>query len=119
MPKDITFQLIKLLSQQWSEIGGKDGKLFQKTCGVNPEEAEMIGYLTGIADLIEPEAKDIADLIRNKIIELLETIGIAKWQRGELTHLGGRVALRYQQVEDLGEQASDVVDESTVKESES
>jgi hypothetical protein len=112
MPKrDITFEIIRLLSQKIvsDDIKYPEGKIIQKTSCMNPEDAEMIGFLEAIKIFLpETEYKDELELI-NKIQAFMEKVGLSRWQKGELTHLGFRAGLKYEDVEDIGDQAIDEV----------
>lgn len=94
MPKmdNYLIQATSLLSQHLSQLK-PEGELFKLTSCLNYEEREIIGILTGIMPLI-PEGKN-KQLIKTVIIPYFEALGIAKWQRTELTDLGLRVGQRH------------------------
>jgi len=111
MPKrDITFEIIRLLSQQIVSDSTKypEGALIQKTSCMNPEDAEMIGLLEASKVFIkDKETIDLFDMLEN----FLEKIGLSRWVKGELTHLGFRAGLKYHENIDLAqEQAIDETD---------
>lgn len=114
MPRDITFEAIKLLSQRIVSNLDKipEGEIFQKTSCMNPDDAELLGFILAIKQLRPEKAERL-----KKIITLLETIGIAKWQKGELTHLGFRAGLRYQEVTDVAKDSEVPVTENVIDES--
>jgi hypothetical protein len=114
MPKrDITFEIIRLLSQQIVSDSKKypEGQLLQKTSCMNPEDAEMIGLLEASKVFLdEKEDKDIIALI-DQTIAFVEKIGLSRWIKGELTHLGFRAGLKYHEnIDVLEEQAIDEAD---------
>jgi len=79
MPKDLTFQAMKLLSQYIVSNQSKipEGEIFQKTSCMNPDDAETVGIILATADLIEDEDKEAAKELR-AIEKFLEKIGISK-----------------------------------------
>jgi len=120
MPKrDITFEIIRLLSQQIVSDSQKypEGPLLQKTSCMNPEDAEMIGLLEASKVFLnETEDKDIIKFI-DQTEDFIEKIGLSRWIKGELTHLGFRAGLKYHENIDLSEeQAIDEVDVYSQKE---
>ena len=114
MPKrDITFEIIRLLSQKIvsDDIKYPEGKIIQKTSCMNPEDAEIIGTLEAVKVFLnskDSEEKEMIDTL-DLIINFLEKVGLSRWQKGELTHLGFRAGLKYEDVEDIGDQAIDEV----------
>jgi len=112
MPKrDITFEIIRLLSQQIVSDNQKypEGALIQKTSCMNPEDAEMIGMLEASKVFVQDD-KEIIELF-DLLEDFLEKIGLARWFKGELTHLGFRAGLKYHENIDLAqEQAIDETD---------
>jgi hypothetical protein len=91
MPKrDITFEIIRLLSQQIVSDSQKypEGPLLQN----------------------ETEDKDIIKFI-DQTEDFIEKIGLSRWIKGELTHLGFRAGLKYHEnIDVLEEQAIDETD---------
>ncbi len=79
------------LSQKLSRVP-KFGRVYQQLACLNPEEREILGVLEGIQtlDFIPQNVKDIAI----QITPFLVCIGIAEWERSELTDLGLRVGER-------------------------
>lgn len=122
MPRDLTFQALKLLSQYIVSNREKipEGEIFQKTSCMNSEDAELCGTILAVADYIEKEKPEMAQKLR-KTETLLEKIGISKWIHGELTHLGFRAGTRYEENVDVAkdsEQAAqsviDILDEASI-----
>jgi hypothetical protein len=115
MPKrDITFEIIRLLSQQIvsDDVKYPEGQLIQKTSCMNPDDAEMIGLLEASKVFIQEDKETIElfDMLEN----FLEKIGLSRWIKGELTHLGFRAGLKYHENIDLTqEQAIDETDVSS------
>lgn len=111
MPKrDITFEIIRLLSQQIVSDKEKypEGPLMQKTACMNPEDAEIIGFLEAAKEFV-----DDSETLRwlDKVENFFEKIGLSRWVKGELTHLGLRAGLKYHETLDLAEDlAVDEVD---------
>jgi len=86
---NLLFQAISLLSQHLASLK-PDGELYQKTSCLGAEERETIAILEYIK-FRKPERKQKIDLI----IPFFEKIGVAHWQRSELTDLGLRVGKRH------------------------
>lgn len=99
MPRDLTFQAIKLLSQRIVSNADKipEGYIFQATSCMNPEDAELMGLALYLVQRMEKRDEARAKRFRERILPLLEIEGISKWVKGELTHLGFRAGLRYQE----------------------
>jgi hypothetical protein len=121
MPKDLTFQAIKLLSQYI--VGDKDkipeGPLFQKTSCMDPQDAEIVGILDAAGSLIEDQDQETAQALR-KYIPFFEKLGIAKWSgKGELTHLGFRAGVRYEEYEKIDPNQIQTIDEAEINASSS
>lgn len=94
----MTFQAIKLLSQYI--VSSKDipeGRILQKTSCMNAEDAEIIGVIEAVKVFLKaPEDQDtVKDL--NDIQDFFEILGLSKWTKGELTHLGFRAGTRYEE----------------------
>ena len=104
----LLFQAISLLSQHLTQIKEAKGQLYQKTACLHPEERELIGLLWAVADFIEKDDPALAKYLKDEIVPFIETIGIARWPRTELTDLGLRVGQRHQKAVDL---ADDVISE--------
>jgi len=90
MRKDpLLIQAIQLLSMR---VGGLPvfGELFSESSCLNYEEREIIGYCEAFISMFpkDPLSKEI----KKKYIPALTRIGLAKWRRTELTHLGGKLA---------------------------
>jgi hypothetical protein len=120
MPRDLTFQALKLLSQYIVSNREKipEGEIFQRTSCMNPADAEFVGLLIALADLMKEEDPKIAKEL-NDIANLFEKMGIASWVHGELTHLGFRAGTRYEEQVDVANDSSlesviDVVDEASI-----
>jgi hypothetical protein len=112
MPKrDITFEIIRLLSQQIvsDKVKYPEGELIQKTSCMNPEDAEMIGLLEASKVFVQEDKETVEwfDLLES----FLEKVGLSRWVKGELTHLGFRAGLKYHEnIDVLQEQAIDETD---------
>lgn len=104
----LLFQAISLLSQYLTQIKEAKGELYQKTACLHPEERELIGIIWAIADFIENDDAELSKYLKGEIVPFIETIGIARWPRTELTDLGLRVGQRHQKAVDL---ADDVISE--------
>ena len=122
MPKDLTFQALKLLSQYIVSDRDKipEGEIFQKTSCMNGDDAELVGTILAVTEYIKEEDPETAKAL-SEIEILVERIGNAKWIHGELTHLGFRAGTRYEQNVDVAkdsEQAAqsviDVLDEASI-----
>jgi len=112
MPKrDITFEIIRLLSQRIVSDSEKypEGALIQKTSCMNPEDAEIIGMLEASKMFLQDDKETVG--IINMLEDFLEKIGLSRWVKGELTHLGFRAGLKYQENISLAEEY--VVDEAS------
>lgn len=99
MPKDLTFQAIKLLSQyivSSKEI--PEGRILQKTSCMNPEDAEMIGLIEASKVFLKKNPKNAKLIERlNEVQDFFEILGLSKRSKGELTHLGFRAGTRYEE----------------------
>lgn len=116
MPRrDITFEIIRLLSQQIVSDKEKypEGELIQKTSCMNPDDAELIGILEAIKVFIIDD-KETIEMI-NLTSNFLEKLALSRWIKGELTHLGFRAGLKYRESESLADQQVNYIDETSVK----
>lgn len=109
--KNLLFQAISLLSQYLTQIKEAKGPLYQKTACINAEEREMIGLCYAVADFIEKDDPELANYLKNDIAGMLETIGISRWPRTELTDLGLRVGQRHKVKIDL---SSDIITDTEI-----
>jgi hypothetical protein len=100
---------MKLLSQSLAELD----PLYQQTACLGAEEREVICVLEAYAKLIEVKHPDKAKRLRDKLIPFIETIGVGKWIRFELTDLGLKVGSRNVEKEDQTI-ISEEIDEATV-----
>lgn len=119
MPRDLTFQALKLLSQYIVSNKEKipEGEIFMKTSCMNPEDAEMMGLAIYLAQRMEKRDKARADRFRDRVLPFLEIEGISKWMKGELTHLGFRAGLRYEENVDVAKEDSssiEIIDEVSI-----
>ncbi len=110
MPKrDLTFEIIRLLSQRIVSDSEKypEGEVIRKTSCMNLEDAELIGYFEAIKTYLDPktDAEIIEEL--DSLETFFERVGLARWIKGELTHLGFRAGLRYLENISLEDQAVD------------
>lgn len=101
------FQAISLLSQHLSNLK-PDGALYQKTSCLGMEEREAIALLTYMKER-HPERAERYE----KMISLFEKLGVAHWQRSELTDLGLRVGKRHRQDVKLAPDEVDLAGESS------
>jgi len=101
--QNLLFQAISLLSQYLVQIPEAKGELYQKTACINAEEREMMGLCWAVADLIKKDDPELAEYLKKEIIPFLETIGISRWPRTELTDLGLRVGQRHMKKIDMKE----------------
>ena len=90
MRKDpLLIQAIQLLSMR---VGGLPifGELFSESSCLNYEEREIIGYCEAFISMFpkDPLSRELKELY----IPALTRIGLFKWRRTELTHLGGKLA---------------------------
>ena len=100
--RDIQFHYMSLFSQDLHSLE----PILAKTSCMNPEDGELVGL---IEIMIQRVPKD-SD--RYKRLEALsnrfQIMGMSKWMKGELTHLGLRLGHRNKQDIDL---SSDIPDE--------
>lgn len=110
--RDITFDIIRLLSQQIVSDDKQypEGKLIQKTSCMNPEDAEIIGVLEASKIFLEDDGETFKLL--DQLKDFFEKVGLSRWVKGELTHLGFRAGLKYHETVDMSDQAIDEVDVS-------
>ena len=95
--RDIQFHYTSLFSQ---ELHSLEPILADTSC-MNPEDAELIG-LVAIAQKRAKDRKQEARAERLKQKgEELQILGMSKWVKGELTHLGLRLGHRNKQDIDL------------------
>jgi hypothetical protein len=113
--QNLLFQALSLLSQYLTQIKEAKGPLYQKTACLNAEEREMIGLCWATADLIEKEDPELAKYLKEEIVPFIETIGISRWPRTELTDLGLRVGQRHKVQIDL---SSDIIGDTDIAEDE-
>ena len=110
MRKDpLLIQAIQLLSMRIGALPDF-GELFSRTSCLNEEEREIIGYCEAFISMFGKE-RSFSKTLREKYIPALEKIGVAKWRRTELTHLGGRLANKETEEIELteGEEPPEVV----------
>jgi len=90
MRKDpLLIQAIQLLSMRVAALP-KFGALFSESSCLDGEEREIIGYCEAFISMFP---KDPLSLELKKLyIPALIRIGLFKWRRTELTHLGGKLA---------------------------
>jgi hypothetical protein len=74
--------------------------LAQTSC-MNPEDAEIIGFCLAILPRMEKRNKERAKRMREELLPMLETIGMSKWMKGEVTHLALRLGHRNKHQIDL------------------
>lgn len=113
MRKDpLLIQAIQLLSMR---VGALDdiGALFSKTSCLNEEERTIIGYCEAFISMFGTD-RAFSKTLKQKYIPALEMIGVAKWRRTELTHLGGRLANK--ETEDINLSDSDIPPEAVYAE---
>lgn len=106
----LLFQAISLLSQYLTQIKEAKGELYQKTACLHPEERELIGVIWAVADFINNDDPALSKYLKDEIVPFIETIGISRWPRTELTDLGLRVGQRHQKAVDLAEDVITEVD---------
>ena len=103
MARDLTMQVVKLLSQYIVSNKEKitEGPVFQKTSCMNPEDAEIIGIIEAVKVFLDQPGNEelVKDL--SKIQDFYEILGISRWNKGELTHLGFRAGTRYEEKVDV------------------
>lgn len=119
MPRqdNLLFQAISLLSQHLSNIK-PEGEVYQHTSCLGAEEREIMAVLYWIKTVM-PELKE---QLEKEVMPLIENLGIAHWQRSELTDLGLRVGSRHRkdiklapdEVDFSIEQSSDTSTETSV-----
>jgi hypothetical protein len=117
MPRDLTFQALKLLAQYIVSNPTKipEGQIFQKTSCMNQEEAEIIGVIEAAKVFLDkPEDQEVIKEL-NKVQDYFEKLGISKWFKGELTHLGFRAGTRYEEKIDVAaDSVIQIVDEAAI-----
>jgi len=118
MPRrDLTFEAIKLLSQRIVSNPDKipEGGILQKTSCMNPEDAELVGLIEMMKVHVPRDSDRYKRL--DALSKRFEIIGLSKWVKGELTHLGFRAGLRYQENIDVakdGEVGVEELDEADI-----
>ena len=110
--QNLLFQALSLLSQYLTQIKEAKGPLYQKTACINAEEREMIGILE--ASKVFVKNQKTVQLL-DKVEDFLETVGISRWPRTELTDLGLRVGQRHKVQIDL---SSDIISDLDIAEDE-
>jgi len=94
MTRQLSLEALKLLSQIISDID-EHREIFQKTSCLNQSEAKVVSTLLWLTPFIAAKNPNLANRLKNQIIPLFEYLGIAKWNRDPLTHLGFRVGLKH------------------------
>jgi hypothetical protein len=90
MPTDLMFHYTSLFSQ---DLHGLEPIMAATSC-MNPEDAEIIGCCLAILPRIQKRNPERAERFRKEIIPMLEVLGLSKWIKGEVTHLGLRLGHR-------------------------
>lgn len=121
MPRDLTFQALKLLAQYIVSNDKKipEGELFKLTSCMNPDDAEMVGMLHAVAKYFLEDEPELQKEFQTVYIPFFEEIGISKWVKGELSHLGFRAGTRYEEQVDMENMAKDegvieIIDEAKI-----
>ena len=90
MRKDpLLIQAIQFLSMRVAALG-KFGESFSLTSCLDGEEREIIGYCEAFISMFPKDPLSIE--LKKLYIPALIRIGLFKWRRTELTHLGGKLA---------------------------
>jgi len=90
MRKDpLLIQAIQLLSMRVAALP-EFGALFSESSCLDGEEREIIGYCEAFISMFPKDPLSID--LKKVYIPALVKIGLAKWRRTELTHLGGKLA---------------------------
>ena len=90
MRKDpLLIQAIQLLSMRVAALPGF-GALFSESSCLDGEEREIIGYCEAFISMFPKDPLSIE--LKKLYIPALIRIGLFKWRRTELTHLGGKLA---------------------------
>lgn len=106
MPTDLMFHYTSLFSQ---DLHGLEPILAATSC-MNPDDAELIGLCYAILPRMKARDAKRAERFEKAIIPMLETIGLSKWVKGEVTHLGLRLGHRNKHTVDLSSDMDDVID---------
>lgn len=117
MPRDMTFQALKLLAQYIVSNPSKipEGAIFQKTSCMNQDDAEIIGIIEASKVFLDAEQDKETIKQLNKIVDFMEILGISKWFKGELTQLGFRAGTRYEERSDVAaDSVIQIIDEATI-----
>lgn len=104
--KDQFFYYSSLFSQSLSSLE----PVLKETSCMNPEDAELIGLCMSIIPIIKERNPERAEILEKKIIPMLETIGMGKWIKGEVTHLGLRLGHRDKRNIDLSSDVEETED---------
>jgi hypothetical protein len=104
MPTDLMFHYTSLFSQDLHTL---EPVLAQTSC-MNPEDAELIGLCIAILPRMLKHNPTRAEKFQTDIIPMLETIGMSKWIKGEVTHLGLRLGHRNKAIVDLSSDTEDI-----------
>lgn len=106
--KDIQFHYTSLFSQDLSKLE----PILRITSCMNPEDGELIGFMEVLIKRNLRSNPARAERLQQKS-EQLQIMGMSKWVKGELTHLGLRLGHRNKQNIDLSSDAETVdVDEN-------